>query len=73
MSMVILRILLALGILGHGLNFYCDRILSIFPNGRLMLANMDELKKPGARFKVCSGFCFYSSSTLQKCSFVSLS
>lgn len=55
MSMVILRILLALGILGHGLNFYCDRILSIFPNGRLMLANMDELNSQEKMAKLMDG------------------
>ncbi len=55
MSTVILKILLALGILGHGLNMYCDRILSIFPNGRLMLANMDELNSQEKMAKLMDG------------------
>ena len=38
--MNILYILLALGIIGHAINMYCDRILSIFPNGTLHIAAM---------------------------------
>ena len=43
--MNILYILLALGIIGHAINMYCDRILSIFPNGTLKLANYSKLKE----------------------------
>lgn len=32
--MNILCILLALGIIGHAINMYCDRTLSIFPTAR---------------------------------------
>ena len=34
MSLTIMKIMLVLGIIGHALNMYCDRILSIFPNGQ---------------------------------------
>ena len=35
--------MLVLGIIGHGLNMYCDRVLSVFPNGKLTLASMNDL------------------------------
>ena len=34
MSSTILKLMLLLGIIGHACNMYCDRILSIFPNGQ---------------------------------------
>ena len=43
MSLTVFRILLALGIAGHAINLYCDRILCIFPNRKLMLSNMKAL------------------------------
>ena len=43
--MTIIRLLLVLGILGHAINLYCDRILSIFPHGRLMLKNIQKLRE----------------------------
>ena len=42
-----MRMMLCLGMLGHALNMYCDRIISIFPNGVLKLSNMKEIKKEG--------------------------
>lgn len=45
--MIVWKIMLVLGIIGHAINMYCDRILSIFPNGTLKLANMDKLKEDG--------------------------
>ncbi len=47
MSITVMRIMLCLGILGHALNMYCDRIISIFPNGTLNLINIKEIKKEG--------------------------
>ncbi len=47
MSITVTRILLCLGMLGHALNMYCDRVISIFPNGTLNLINMKEIKKKG--------------------------
>lgn len=33
MSLTILKAILVCGIIGHAINMYCDRLLSIFPNG----------------------------------------
>lgn len=43
MSSTILKLMLLLGIIGHTCNMYCDRILSIFPNGQLKLENFKDL------------------------------
>lgn len=43
MSSTILKLMLLLGITGHACNMYCDRILSIFPNGQLKLENFKDL------------------------------
>lgn len=43
MNLVILRIMLVLGIIGHALNMYCDRILSIFPNGTITLTDFKTI------------------------------
>ena len=43
MSSSILKLMLLLGIIGHACNMYCDRILSIFPNGQLKLENFKDL------------------------------
>lgn len=53
--MNILYILLALGIIGHAINMYCDRILSIFPNGTLKLANYSKLKDGDYAAKLMEG------------------
>ena len=66
--MNILYILLALGIVGHAINMYCDRILSIFPNGTLKLANYSKLKDGDYAAKLMEGvfaivleFCGYAA------------
>ena len=53
--MNILCILLALGIIGHAINMYCDRILSIFPNGTLKLVNYSKLKEGDYAAKLLEG------------------
>lgn len=53
--MNILYILLALGIIGHAINMYCDHILSIFPNGTLKLANYSKLKDGDYAAKLMEG------------------
>lgn len=53
--MNILYILLALGIIGHAINMYCDRILSIFPNGTLKLTNYNKLKEGDYAAKLMEG------------------
>ena len=55
MSLTVFRILLALGIAGHAINLYCDRILCIFPNGKLMLSNMKDIKEDGKMAKLMEG------------------
>lgn len=55
MSLVILRFMLVLGIAGHALNMYCDRILSVFPNGRLMLKDIKDIGKEGKMAKLLEG------------------
>ena len=54
--MIVLRLMLIAGILGHAINLYCDRVLSIFPNGKLMLANIRKIREDGyaALRSICS-------------------
>lgn len=47
MTLITIQFMFVLGIIGHALNMYCDRILSIFPNGRIMLGNIKEIQKDG--------------------------
>ena len=55
MSLIVLRIMLALGVAGHAVNMYCDRILSIFPNGMLKLEDMKDIGKEGKLAKLMEG------------------
>ncbi len=43
MTITMLRVMIALGIIGHAINLYCDRILSIFPNGIIKFDNIKEI------------------------------
>ena len=47
--------MIALGIIGHGINLYCDRILSIFPNGTIKFDNIKEIEKDGVMAKIMEG------------------
>lgn len=38
-----MKIMLVLGIIGHAINMYCDRILCMFPNGTLRLEDIKTL------------------------------
>ena len=42
MNSILLKIMLGLGIFGHFINMYCDYILSVFPNGKLVLVNFND-------------------------------
>lgn len=53
--MIVLKIMLLAGIVGHALNMYCDRILSIFPNGTLKLANIQKIREDGFAAKLMEG------------------
>ena len=44
--MIILKIGLVLGMIGHAVNLWCDRALSITPNGKITLATMKEIDNP---------------------------
>ena len=45
MSLTVMKLMLVLGIIGHALNMYCDRILSVFPNGTLKLEDIKTFGK----------------------------
>lgn len=47
MTITMLRVIITLGIVGHAINMYCDRILSIFPNGTIKFDNIKEIEKDG--------------------------
>lgn len=53
--MIALKIMLAAGIVGHAINMYCDRLLSIFPNGTLKIANVQKLKEEGFAARLMEG------------------
>ena len=53
--MPVFKIMLIAGILGHAVNMYCDRILSIFPNGTLKLANMQKIREGDFAAKLMEG------------------
>lgn len=44
--MEILKIGLILGIVGHAINMWCDRVLSITPNGKLSFSTMNDINDP---------------------------
>ena len=52
MTILIIRIMFALGVVGYVVNMYCDRILSIFPNGTIKLDNIKEIEKEGVLAKM---------------------
>ena len=55
MSVTVLRFLLVLGIIGHAVNMYCDRIISIFPNGRLKIEDIKTIGEEGKMAKLMEG------------------
>ena len=50
-----IHLMLVLGIIGHTLNMYCNRILSIFPNGKLTLADLKTFGKDDKLAKIMEG------------------
>ena len=50
-----IKIMIALGIVGHAINMYCDRILSIFPNGTIKFDNIKEIEKDGVLAEMMEG------------------
>lgn len=55
MTITMLRVMIALGIVGHAINMYCDRILSIFPNGTIKFDNIKEIEKDGVLAEMMKG------------------
>lgn len=55
MTVTMIKVMIALGIIGHGINLYCDRILSIFPNGTIKFENIKEIEKDGVMAKIMEG------------------
>lgn len=53
--MSVLKFLIVLGLIGHAINMYCDRILSIFPNGTLMLKNINKISEGDFAAKLMEG------------------
>lgn len=53
--MSILKLMLIAGMIGHAINMYCDRILSIFPNGTLKLANVQKIREGDYAAKLMEG------------------
>lgn len=52
---IILKIGLVLGMIGHAVNLWCDRALSITPNGKITLATMKEIDNPKGMEKLYEG------------------
>ncbi len=50
-----LKVMLILGIIGHAVNMYCDRRLSIFPNGTLSFETIGHIKEEGYLKHVLNG------------------
>ena len=53
--MIILKIGLVLGMIGPAVNLWCDRALSITPNGKITLATMKEIDNPKGMEKLYEG------------------
>ena len=68
MTITMLRVMIALGIVGHVINMYCDRILSIFPNGTIKFDNIKEIEKDG----VLAVYTFERSQILGGVMFVTI-
>lgn len=49
MSLTVMKLMLVLGIIGHALNMYCDRILSVFSEWNLenwkILSRLEKMTK----------------------------
>lgn len=55
MTVTLIKVMIALGIVGHAINMYCDRILSIFPNGTIKFDNIKEIEKDGVLAEMMEG------------------
>lgn len=55
MTVTLIKVMITLGIAGHAINMYCDRILSIFPNGTIKFDNIKEIEKDGVLAEMMEG------------------
>ncbi len=55
MTVTLIKVMIAMGIVGHAINMYCDRILSIFPNGTIKFDNIKEIEKDGVLAEMMEG------------------
>lgn len=55
MAVITIKLMFVLGIIGHAVNMYCDRILSVFPNGTIKLDNIKDIEKDGVLAKMMEG------------------
>lgn len=55
MAVTMIKMMFVLGIIGHAINMYCDRILSIFPNGTIKFENIKDIEKDGVLAKIMDG------------------
>lgn len=53
--MIFLKIGLVLGMIGHAVNLWCDRVLSVTPNGKITLATMKEIDNPEGMAQLYEG------------------
>lgn len=61
MSLTVMNLMLVLGIIGHALNMYCDRILSVFPNGTLKLEDIKTFGKDDKMTRLMEGVSAWCS------------
>lgn len=61
MSLTVMKLMLVLWIIGHALNMYCDRILSVFPNGTLKLEDIKTFGKNDKMTRLMKGVSAWCS------------
>ena len=67
MSLTVMKLMLVLGIIGHALNMYCDRILSVFPNGTLKLEDIKTFGKNDKMTRLMSCQFHFWCKSFRKC------
>lgn len=55
MAVITIKLMFVLGIIGHAVNMYCDRIISVFSNGTIKLDNIKDIEKDGVLAKMMEG------------------
>lgn len=55
MNTTLMAIILVIGMIGHAINLWCDRALSIFPSGRITFASMNDVNDPVKLAQIVKG------------------